>query len=42
MVIPKRSSGVRITVTYKKLNDVSRVFRLPILRMGQVLDSLRK
>ena len=40
MVIPKKSGGVRITVHYKKLNQISKLSQLPIPRVDQVLDSL--
>ena len=40
MVIPKKSRGVRITVNYKKLNQISKLSQLPIPRVDQVLDSL--
>ena len=40
LVIPKKSGGVRITVNYKKLNQISKVSQLPIPRVDQVLDSL--
>ena len=40
MVIPKKSGGVRITVSYKKLNQISKLTQLPIPRVDQVLDSL--
>ena len=39
-VIPKKSGGVRITVNYKKLNKISSLSQLPILRVDQALDSL--
>ena len=40
VVIPKKSGGVRITVNYKKLNQISKLSQLPIPRVDQVLDSL--
>ena len=40
MVTPNTSGGVRITVNYKKLNQVSKLSLLPIARVDQVLDSL--
>ena len=40
VVIPKKSGGVRITVSYKNLNQTSILSQLPILRVDQVLDSL--
>ena len=42
MVVPKTSGGARITVNYKKLNDISRLSQLPIPRVDQVLNSLGK
>ena len=42
VVIPKKSGGVRITVNYKKLNQISSLSQLPIPRVDQVLDSLGK
>ena len=38
-VVPHKSGGVGITVTYKKLNDISRVSQLPVPRVGRVLES---
>ena len=40
VVIPKKSNGVRITVNYKKLNQISKLSQLLIPRVDQVLDSL--
>ena len=40
VVIPKKSGGVRITVNYKKLTQISKPSQQPILRVDQVLDSL--
>ena len=40
VVIPKRSGGVRITVNYKKLNQISKLSQVPIPRVDHVLDSL--
>ena len=40
VVIPKKSGGVRITVNYEKLNQISKLNQLPIARVDQVLDSL--
>ena len=40
MVIPNKSGGVRITLKYKKLNQISKLSQPPIPRVGQVLDSL--
>ena len=40
VVIPKKSGGVRITVNYKKLNQISKLSQLPIPRVDHVLDSL--
>ena len=42
VVIPKKSGGVRITENYKKLNQISNLSQLPILRLDQVFDSLGK
>ena len=42
VVVPRKSGGFRITVNYKKLNDISRLSQLPIPRVDQVLDSLGK
>ena len=33
VVIPKTSGGVRITVNYKKLNQISKLSLLPIRRV---------
>ena len=40
MVIPEKCGGVRITVNYKNLNQISKLRQLPIPRVDQVLDSL--
>ena len=40
MVIPKKSRGARITVNYRKLNQISKLSQLPIPCVDQVLDSL--
>ena len=40
VVIPKTSGGVRITMNYKKLNQISKLSQLPIPRVAQVLDTL--
>ena len=37
---PEESGSVRIIVNYKKLNQISKLFQLPIPRADQVLDSL--
>ena len=43
VVIPKQCGGVRITVNYKKLNDIVGILsQLPIPRVDQVLDFLGK
>ena len=39
VAIPKVSDGVRITVNYKKLTNISKLSQLPIPRIDQVLDS---
>ena len=41
-VIPKKSGGVRVTVNYKKLNQISSLGKLPIPGVGQLLDFLSK
>ena len=38
VVIRKNSVGVKITVNYKKLNQISKLSQLPILRVDQVLE----
>ena len=40
VVIPKKSGDVRITLNYKKLNQISKLSQLPIPRVDQALDSL--
>ena len=40
VIIPKKSGGVRITVDYKKLNQISKLGQLPISHVDQVLESL--
>ena len=40
VVIPNKSGGVRITVNYNKLNQLSKLSQLPIPCVDQVLDSL--
>ena len=42
MIIPKKSGGVRITVNYKKLNQISSLSQSLISRVDQVLDCLGK
>ena len=42
VVIPKKYGGVRITVNYKELNQISSLSQLPIPHVDQVLDSLGK
>ena len=42
MVISKESGGVRITINYKKLDQISSLCQLPIPRVDQVLDYLGK
>ena len=39
VVIPKEFGGVRITVNYKKPNQISNLSQLPIPLVDQVLDS---
>ena len=39
VVIPNKPEGVRITVNYMKLNQISRLSQLPTPRVDQVLDS---
>ena len=38
MVVPMKSGDVRITVNYKKLNQISMLSQLPIPCVDQVLD----
>ena len=40
VVIPKKSGGVKITVNYKKLNQITKLSQLSIPRVDLVLDSL--
>ena len=42
MVVPNKSGGVRIAVNCNKLNDISRLSKLPIPRVGRVPDSSGK
>ena len=42
VVVPNKSGGIRITVNFKKLNEISRLSQLPIPHVDQVLDSLSK
>ena len=42
MVVLNKNDGVRITVNFKKLNDISRLSQLPTPRVDQMLDSLGK
>ena len=37
---PEKDRGVKITVNYKKLNQISTLSQLPIPRVDQVLGSL--
>ena len=40
MVFPNKPGGVRITVNYKKLDEMSKLSQLPIPRVDQNLYSL--
>ena len=40
VVIPKKSSGVRVTVKYRKLNELCELSQLPIPRVDDTLDRL--
>ena len=40
VVIQRKPGGVRITASYKKLNQISKLGQLPIPRVDQVLDSI--
>ena len=40
VVVPKKDGSIRITVNYKRLNDVSIIGKLPIPRIDEVLESL--
>ena len=40
VIIPKKSGGVRITANDKKLNKISSLIQLPIVRVDEALDSL--
>ena len=40
VVVPKKSGGVRITMNYKKLNQIGKLSQLPIPRVDQALYSL--
>ena len=42
VAIPKKDGNVRVTVNYKKLNAISSLGQLPILRVDEVLDSMGK
>ena len=40
MVTPKKSGCAKITMNYKKLNQINELSQLPTSRVHQVLDSL--
>ena len=40
VVIPKKSSGIRITVNYKKLNKLGTLGQLPIPHVDEILDKV--
>ena len=40
VVIPRKPGGMRITVTYKNLEKISKLSQLPIPHADQVLNSL--
>ena len=40
VVIPRKPGGVRITVTYKNLDKISKLSQLPIPHADQALNSL--
>ena len=42
VAIPKKDSGVRITINYKHLNTISSLRQISISRVDEVLDSLGK
>ena len=42
VVIPKKNGGIRITVNYRKLNKLCALSQLPIPRVDDTLDKLRK
>ena len=40
VIIPKKSGGIRLTINYKKLNNISVLGQLPVPRVDEVLDKL--
>ena len=40
MCVPKKSGGIRITVNYQKLNNVTEIPQIAIPRVVEVLDTL--
>ena len=40
VIIPKKSGGIRLTINYKKLNNISILGQLPIPRIDEILDKL--
>ena len=40
MCVPKKSGGIRITVNYQKLNKVTEIPQIAVLRVDEVLDTL--
>ena len=40
VIIPKKSGGNRLTINYKKLENISILSQLPIPRVDEILDKL--
>ena len=40
VIIPTKSGGIRLTINYKKLNNISILGQLPIPRVDEILDKL--
>ena len=40
VIIPKKSGGIRHTINYKKLNNISILGQLPIPRVNEIFDKL--
>ena len=38
VIIPKKSGGIRLTINYKKLNNISILGQLAIPRVNEILD----
>ena len=40
VILPTKSDGIRLTINYKKLENISILSQLPIPRVDEILDKL--